>query len=81
MDLFESVFGLMVDVQTIHGLKSGSEKKNWVIQRSNEMLMGSQYKDVCSIEMLDAFIEFVFLLATENKSMLDIFKKQTCCFQ
>ena len=81
MDLFESVFGLMVDVQTIHGLKSGSEKKNWVIQRSNEMLMSSQYKDVCSIEMLDAFIEFVFLLATENKSMLDIFKKQTCCFQ
>ena len=81
MDLFESVFALMIDVQTVHGLQTGPEKKNWVIQRANEMLMSSQYKDVCSIEMLDAFIEFVFLLATENKSMLDIFKKQTCCFQ
>ena len=81
MDLFESVFALMVDVQTIHGLQTGPEKKNWVIQRANEMLMSSQYKDVCSIDMLDAFIEFVFLLATENKSMLDIFKKTHCCFQ
>ena len=63
------------------GYKRDPKKKIGSYKRANEMLMSSQYRDVCSIEMLDAFIEFVFLLATKNKSMLDVFKKTRCCFQ
>ncbi len=78
MELLDNVFVLMVDVQTMRDFKTGPERKTWVIHRANAMLETSRYKDTCSIEMLDAFIEFVFLLATENKEMLHVFRKSCC---
>ena len=77
LELLESVFQLMMDVQHMKEL-SGQERKNWVMHKANIMLEQSVYKEACSIELLDGFIEFVWLLATQNKDMLQVFRKSCC---
>ena len=53
LELLESVFSLMMDVQHLKNEMTGPERKQWVLHKANMLLEQSQYKNVCSIEVLD----------------------------
>jgi hypothetical protein len=80
-EFLECIFDLMTQAQSMRKDMSGPERKQWVIGRANIMLTSSQYSDMCSIEMLDAFIEIVYALSTTDRHLLSVFKKSCCIFK